>query len=100
MALCRSLIDIKKKKGTQNRSLRHPILKTLHFRVKTINCYKLISVREAGIKPTIGYILFHNVNVYEAKCYDLQYQMLFANQQKHQKQTFYCLLPLFYYLLP
>ena len=38
------------------------------------------------------YLLFHNVRVYEAICYDLQFKILFASQQKLRKQTIYYLL--------
>ena len=35
-----------------------PHIKALCFRVKSIYCYKLLSVREVGRKTTIGYILY------------------------------------------
>ena len=57
----------------------------------------MFSVREVVRKPTIGYLLFHNVEVYEAICYDLQYQMLFESQQRLHKQKFYYLLPFQYF---
>ena len=38
------------------------------------------------------YLLFHNVNFFEAICYNLQYKMLFESQQKLRKQTIYYLL--------
>ena len=43
------------------------------------------------------YLLFHNVKVHEAICYDQLYQMLFANQQRLHKQKVYYLLPLRYF---
>ena len=72
------IIDIYlKKKGTQNRLLRHPILKTLYFRVKSIYCFKLLSVREVQRKPTIGYISYsimwksmkQYVMIYSIECF-------------------------------
>ena len=74
-----------------------PHIKPLCFRVKSIYCYKLLSAREVGRKPTIGYIPCTIVWKFEAICYDLQYQMLFANQQRLHKQTFYYLLPFQYF---
>ena len=49
-----------KKKGIQNRRepLKYPKLETLSFRVKSIYCYRLLSVREVGRKPTIGYVSY------------------------------------------
>ena len=72
------IIDIYlKKKGTQNRPLRHPMLKTLYFRVKSIYWYKLLSVRKVGRKPTIGYISYtmvwkfmkQYIMIYSIKCF-------------------------------
>ena len=51
MALWRSLIYIKKEED-----LEQTLEKTLYFRVKSIYCHKLLSAREVGRKPTIGYI--------------------------------------------
>ena len=65
------------KKTTQYKPLTHPTLKTFFFRVKSIYCYKLLSVREAGGKPTIGCISYsitekfmkRNLMIYSFKCF-------------------------------
>ena len=87
-----------KKKGTQNRPLRHSILKTLYFRAKSIYCYKLLSVREVGRKPTIGYISYtivwkfmkQYVMIYSIKCF------LQINKDSTNKHfVIYCLFNIF-----
>ena len=93
------IIDIYlKKKGTQNRALRHPILKNLYFRVKSIYCHKLFSVREVGRKPTIGYISYtivwtfmkQYVMIYSMKCF------LQINKDSTNKYfIIYCLFNIF-----
>ena len=89
---------LKKEGDPENRPLRHPILKTLYYRVKSIYCYKLLSVREVGRKPTIGYISYtivwkfmkQYVMIYSIKCF------LQINKDSTNKHfIIYCLFNIF-----
>ena len=86
---------ISKEEGDPEQSLRHPTLKTLCFRVKSIYCYKLLSVRELGRKPTIGYT-----------SYSIMWKFMkpwstvsnaFCKSKKLHKQKLYYLLPFQYF---
>ena len=75
-----------------------PHIKPLCFRVKSIYCYKLLSAREVGRKPTIGYILYSKkwkfmkqyVMVYYIKCF------LKVNKDSTNKNfIIYCLFNIF-----
>ena len=89
---------ILKNKGIQNRPLTHPMLKTLYFRVKSIYCYKWLSVREVGRKQTIGYISY--IIVWK---FMKQYVMIYSiksflkiNKDSTNKHfTIYCLFNIF-----
>ena len=99
---CENFLASWRSLGIQNRPLRHSILKTWYFRVKSIYCYKLLSVREVGRKPTIGYISYsimwiflkQYVIIYSIKCF-LQVNKNSANKQF----IIYCLFKIFIRLI-
>ena len=86
------------KKTTQYKPLTHPTLTTLCFRVKSIYCYNLLSVREAGGKPTIGYISYsitekfmkRNLMIYSFKC-----SFQFNKYSRNKDFIIYCLFNIF-----
>ena len=75
-----------------------PHVKALCFRVKSIYCYKLLSVREVGRKTTIGYILYSKKWKFMKQYVMLHYIKCFLQVNKdstNKNFIIYCLFNIF-----